>query len=349
MAGVEKLPHELEMSCTETLPTMITIIQQTDPHLSSANSQDCSATRKLTARTDMKSRTMIKKALSRRLYAHRFSSDDGFCLFFRRFLVSNVMCCVGLLGIGLMIIANEINFIVGHNEETVIGWFLKLTITVFTVFLIILVLYYHRLDLSLFALTNCFEDWRHALTGSKLFSILLEMLICAIHPIPNRFPRHWNRSNATVTTVEPTTISLSYITIDVALGLPSRSFSSRCSSLSLHLVFGRLYLVCRFLLSHSRLVHNASSQSLGNLNRVPMGFFFLMKTYLEQWPTRCMIVFCSMVFLIGSWSLRACNYRSTGEHMSIFDAMWLFIVTFTTVGLWISVNALRPEGSFRIC
>jgi hypothetical protein len=100
-------------------------------------------------------------------------------------------------------------------------------------------------------------------------------------------------------------------------------------------VFARLYLVCRFLVFHSPLVHNASSQSLGSLNQVSMNFSFLMKTYLVQWPTRCLITFCLGVFLIGSWSLRACNYQSTTNHLPILDSMWLFIVTFTTVGLYL--------------
>lgn len=134
------------------------------------------------------------------------------------------MCVLGLLGIGLMIIENEISFSVGHNQDTVISWFLKLTITVTTVILLGLILYYHRLDLTLFALTNCFQDWRHALTGSKLFSVILEIFICAIHPMPNRLTPNWNwnKSNSTVTTAETTAIPLTYITMDVALGLPSR-------------------------------------------------------------------------------------------------------------------------------
>lgn len=97
-------------------------------------------------------------------------------------------------------------------------------------------------------------------------------------------------------------------------------------------MFARLYLICRLLMFHSSLIHNDSSQSLGSLNQVSMNFFFVIKTYLEQWPTRCLFIFCTMIFLIGSWSLRACNYRLTTAHVPILDSMWLFIVTFTTVG-----------------
>jgi hypothetical protein len=95
-----------------------------------------------------------------------------------------------------------------------------------------------------------------------------------------------------------------------------------------------MYLLCRFIMFHSHLVHDASSQSLGYLNRVSINFSFLIKTYLEQWPIRSLFIFSLFLFFIGSWSLRACNYNSTShEHLSILDSMWLFIVTFTTVGM----------------
>ena len=90
--------------------------------------------------------------------------------------------------------------------------------------------------------------------------------------------------------------------------------------------------MCRTLLLHSHLMRDTVAQSLGSFNRVPMNFLFLMKTYLEQWPARCLVVFCGMAFFIGSWCLRACNYTSDLEHFTIGNAMWLFLVTYTTVG-----------------
>ncbi len=97
-------------------------------------------------------------------------------------------------------------------------------------------------------------------------------------------------------------------------------------------MFARFYLVCRFAMFHSDLVRDASSQSLGSLNQVSFNFVFLVKTYLTQWPARCVLVFCTCLLLIGSWSLRACT-KSIVENLSMLDSMWLFIVTFTTVGM----------------
>jgi hypothetical protein len=100
-------------------------------------------------------------------------------------------------------------------------------------------------------------------------------------------------------------------------------------------VFARLYLFSRFILSRSSLVHNATSKSLGCLNQVSIDFFFLIKTYLEQWPVRCLAIICTTIFLIGSWSLRACDYQPTDSHVPLLDSMWLLIATFTTVGLYL--------------
>lgn len=99
-------------------------------------------------------------------------------------------------------------------------------------------------------------------------------------------------------------------------------------------MFARLYLICRFIMFHSPLAHNVLSQSLGSLNQVSIDVFLVIKTYLERWPIRCLLALSILMFFIGSWSLRACNYRSITEHISLLDSMWLYIVTYTTVGLY---------------
>lgn len=97
-------------------------------------------------------------------------------------------------------------------------------------------------------------------------------------------------------------------------------------------MFARFYLVGRFIMLHSHLMHDASSQSVGYLNKISINFFFLVKTYLDQTPIRFLVAFCLLLFMVGSWCLRACNYLPNNEHISLPDSMWLFIVTFATVG-----------------
>jgi len=128
------------------------------------------------------------------------------------------MCFLGLFGIILMIINNEITFAIGNDEDTIANWFIKLIVSISTIALIGLIFYYHKLDLNLYSIKNSVEDWRIGLTGKKIVLITVEILICSIHPIPESLhPK--SSSNPTLTDPLP----ISYISFDVALGLPSKS------------------------------------------------------------------------------------------------------------------------------
>jgi hypothetical protein len=82
----------------------------------------------------------------------------------------------------------------------------------------------------------------------------------------------------------------------------------------------------------SHLVRDASSQSLGYLNRVSFTFSFVIKAYIQQYPAVCLTTFCISSFFIASWAMRACDFNEKTGHMSMLDATWLFIISFTTIG-----------------
>lgn len=128
------------------------------------------------------------------------------------------MCCLALFGIVLMMINNEIIFAREHDEETLINWLIKLMISFSTIILLVLIVYYHKIDLNFYALKNSIDDWRIGLTGTKIFLIIFEIFICLIHPFPRSIDQQWPiHSNNTIES-----LPLSYISLDVALGLPSK-------------------------------------------------------------------------------------------------------------------------------
>jgi hypothetical protein len=136
-----------------------------------------------------------------------------------------MMCFVGLFGIILMIIETEIVFTQIDQKDTRISWFIKLMITVSTIILICLILLYHRLDLTLYSVNNCINDWRVGLTITKVFQIAVEVIICAIHPLPRSFPKYRptivDRPSSTLPI--PARHFIYYTSIDVVLGLLSKS------------------------------------------------------------------------------------------------------------------------------
>ncbi len=38
---------------------------------------------------------------------------------------------------------------------------------------------------------NCLEDWRIAMTSNRIALIILELIICSVHPIPGEYSFTW--------------------------------------------------------------------------------------------------------------------------------------------------------------
>jgi hypothetical protein len=131
------------------------------------------------------------------------------------------MSFLGLLGITLMIIENEITFRRIDNQDTKASWFIKLIITISTAILLVLIFYYHHLDMTLYAFRNFLYDWRIELTTRKIFSIIIEVVICIIHPVPRSYP-HTDPPRIDLNSSSSDPYSMSYTAIDVGLGLPSK-------------------------------------------------------------------------------------------------------------------------------
>ena len=148
-----------------------------------------------------------------------------------------------------MIIINELTFNNGDNERHPFIWFIQLVLTFTTIILVGVLIYYHYVRLTLLLVHKPANHWRFALTNSTLYLILVEILICSIHPFPRWHPfegprmiRNQSRLNRSAESVE--TVALSSISFQVAFGLPSTLslchfppmatflFSSVCSNLS---------------------------------------------------------------------------------------------------------------------
>lgn len=103
--------------------------------------------------------------------------------------------------------------------------------------------------LQLFMIDNCADDWRIAMTWQRICQITLELSICAVHPIPGQYTFQWTTKLAN----KNKQMGTETVPYDVALSLP---------------MFLRLYLICRVMLLHSKLFTDASSRSIGALNRI---------------------------------------------------------------------------------
>lgn len=102
-------------------------------------------------------------------------------LHFRCCRVNDVMCVVALFGLILMIIDTELRF---KQISMVNAIIIRPSITISTIILIGLVVYYHVLDIRLYAINNHIADWRVTLSIRGFLMIISEMFVCSIHPFP---------------------------------------------------------------------------------------------------------------------------------------------------------------------
>ncbi|XP_020712551.1 small conductance calcium-activated potassium channel protein isoform X1 [Ceratitis capitata] len=234
-------------------------------------------------------------------------------LFEKRKRISDYALVMGMFGIIVMVIENELSSAGVYTKASFYSTALKTLISVSTVILLGLIIAYHALEVQLFMIDNCADDWRIAMTWQRISQISLELFICAIHPIPGEYYFQWTTKLAN----KNKTMGTETVPYDVALSLP---------------MFLRLYLICRVMLLHSKLFTDASSRSIGALNRINFNTRFVLKTLMTICPGTVLLVFMVSLWIIASWTLRQCERFHDEEHANLLNSMWLTAITFLCVG-----------------
>ncbi|XP_069360391.1 small conductance calcium-activated potassium channel protein isoform X12 [Maniola hyperantus] len=242
-------------------------------------------------------------------------------LFEKRKRISDYALVMGMFGIIIMVIENELSSAGVYTKASIYSQAFKTLISMSTVILLGLIVAYHALEVQLFMIDNCADDWRIAMTWQRIAQIALELAICAVHPIPGEYTFTWTTKLANkggVIGVEVDTVYKEIqVPYDVTLSLP---------------MFFRLYLICRVMLLHSKLFTDASSRSIGALNRINFNTRFVLKTLMTICPGTVLLVFMVSLWIIASWTLRQCERFHDEEHANLLNAMWLIAITFLSVG-----------------
>lgn len=131
------------------------------------------------------------------------------------------------------------------------------------------------------------------MTYERILYISLEMLVCAIHPIPGEYKFFW-----TARLAFSYTPSRAEADVDIILSIP---------------MFLRLYLIARVMLLHSKLFTDASSRSIGALNKINFNTRFVMKTLMTICPGTVLLVFSISLWIIAAWTVRVCERYSGGR------------------------------------
>ncbi|XP_072917339.1 small conductance calcium-activated potassium channel protein 2-like isoform X1 [Hemitrygon akajei] len=234
-------------------------------------------------------------------------------LFEKRKRLSDYALIFGMFGIVVMVIETELSWGI-YNKSSMYSLLLKCLISFSTFILLGLVIAYHAREVQLFMIDNGADDWRIAMTYERIFFISLEMVVCAIHPVPGRYMFHWKARLAFSYTMSET-----WADVDIILSIP---------------MFLRLYLIARVMLLHSKLFTDASSRSIGALNKINFNTRFVMKTLMTICPGTVLLVFSISLWIIAAWTVRVCErYHDNQDVTSNFlGAMWLISITFLSIG-----------------
>ncbi|XP_070688114.1 small conductance calcium-activated potassium channel protein 1b [Pempheris klunzingeri] len=234
-------------------------------------------------------------------------------LFGKRKQLSDYALVCGMFGIIVMVIETELSrgF---YSKESIYSYVLKGLISLSTAILLGLIVMYHAREIQLFMVDNGADDWRIAMTFERILFVVFELLICAIHPIPGQYVFTW-----TARLVFSYTASVADADVDIILSVP---------------MFLRLYLIGRVMLLHSKLFTDASSRSIGALNKISFDTRFVMKTLMTICPGTVLLVFSVSCWIIAAWTVRVCErYHDAQEVTSTFlGAMWLISITFLSIG-----------------
>nr|XP_033809509.1 small conductance calcium-activated potassium channel protein 1 [Geotrypetes seraphini] len=245
-------------------------------------------------------------------------------LFEKRKRLSDYALIFGMFGIVVMVTETELSWGVytkgchvapSHKgQESSYSFALKCLISLSTVVLLGLLIMYHAREIQLFMVDNGADDWRIAMTYQRIFFITLELIVCAIHPIPGHYLFTWTARLAFIYTT-----SVADADVDIILSIP---------------MFLRLYLIGRVMLLHSKLFTDASSRSIGALNKINFNTRFVMKTLMTICPGTVLLVFSISSWIIAAWTVRVCErYHDKQEVTSNFlGAMWLISITFLSIG-----------------
>ncbi|KAM9358378.1 small conductance calcium-activated potassium channel protein 1b [Symphorus nematophorus] len=234
-------------------------------------------------------------------------------LFGKRKQLSDYALVCGMFGIIVMVIETELSREF-YSKESIYSYVLKGLISLSTAILLGLIVMYHAREIQLFMVDNGADDWRIAMTLERILFVVLELLICAIHPIPGQYVFTW-----TARLAFSYTASVADADVDIILSVP---------------MFLRLYLIGRVMLLHSKLFTDASSRSIGALNKISFDTRFVMKTLMTICPGTVLLVFSVSCWIIAAWTVRVCErYHDAQEVTSTFlGAMWLISITFLSIG-----------------
>ncbi|XP_067651907.1 small conductance calcium-activated potassium channel protein 3-like isoform X1 [Haliotis asinina] len=223
----------------------------------------------------------------------------------RRWLV-NVKFFMALSGIVFMVIENELFYSDTYEKGDVVSLFLKSMTSISTLLLLVTICVYYHTGMEIRMVDGGVDDPLVVTPVSMWFMLVAELIVCAIHPFPGDI-------NIALATVKDIKVASS---VDRILSV---------------LMMFRLYIIGNFMVVHSRLLTDPSTQSIGAMSTVRINPFFVFKCAMSKHPW--FVISCIMLsmYVVSVWAMRTCELYFT-KTTDLTSFMWLAAMTFLTIG-----------------
>lgn len=227
----------------------------------------------------------------------------------RRRWIVDMEFVLAMAGLILMVLETELTILHGIDTQTPVSLGLKSIISMSTVGLVVTLIadYYNgalirRLDTGV-------TDWHSVMTSWNWIGLFFELVLCVIHPFPG---------DLEVTYISPRGDD-GLVRLDAILSI---------------LMMVRLYLVIKFVVVHSRLLTDTSTNSIGALSKVKINTIFVFKAAMSNGPGLVLLTVMMVTFIVNSWAMRTCEiyYHLSHEQNNYLETMWLVAITFLTIG-----------------
>ncbi|OAF70532.1 KCa2.1 [Intoshia linei] len=236
-----------------------------------------------------------KNYKSKRLTQSGFRLGKKKILYEKRKRISDYALAISIVGIIIMIVDTELVLGGIYTRNSKYSLLMKSTISFTTLILLLFIIIFHALEIKIYVIDNGIEDWLIAITRKRVIRILSEIVVCSIH-----IPPYYSQHNLIFNIFSP------YSALDGLLSL---------------IMFFRL------------LFTDASSRSIGAINRITFNTRFVLKTLMTICPGTIMFSFVISFWLIVSWTFRICECTlSTSSHYNILNSLWLTAITFLSIG-----------------
>lgn len=237
-----------------------------------------------------------------------------FRLLRRSRILNDVMVAIGIFGLLLSIVVNQLisSNVFGDDEwnnSALIA--MRCVITLSTLALLVINVIYQVTVFKLWFIDIPEKPFLVAVRIKWILGALFELLLCLIHPIPWDF-----NVNQVQMTSDPPYTSSTTINVNVFLTI------GMCV---------RLYLVFRAILQHHSLYNSVIVHIFGPMNRVNVGYNFLFKVIMDTHAGIVVVSMLTLLTLTGAWMEMHCESDTGGPLSNYLNALWFTIVTFTTV------------------